>query len=227
MLTIICGEDAVASRQYFYDSLEAYRKKGTGITAIEAGDLTELPHRSGAGLFISETVYTIENLNRSIARKGSKHTLETLQKIANSKTVHLIDWENFISSRELKIGKSGTVKEFKPSNTVFKLLDACYPGNAEYFLTVLHKITDVKNEMFVYLMLVRHMRTVFLTKMTGVPRAASPWQRSKLAAAAKQWDSAKLTGFYQRLLTIDTTLKTGRNFYGIQKSLDILACYYL
>jgi hypothetical protein len=227
MLTIICGEDVVASREFLYSTLEAAKKKGIEVTGIRADDLATLVDQPVVGLFSTETIYTIENLNRSIARKGSKHTIETLQKIANSKTIHLYDWENFISSRELKIAKVGIVKEFKPANNIFQLLDACYPGNAKTFLTVMHNITDVKNEMFVYLMLLRHVRTVFLTKVTGLPHTTNPWQKSKLSAVARQWDGARLTDFYGRLLAIDTSLKTGKNVYGVQRSLDILACYYL
>ncbi len=227
MLTIICGEDTAASRTYYFDTLEAARKKGASVTAVTADELGTLSSRTSANLFAESSVFTIENLNKSVARKGSKVSPELLGQISKDQSVTLIDYEHFISSRELKIAKVGTVREFKPSNNVFKLVDACLPGNAKNFLSILHNITDVKNEMFVYLMLQRHIRSVVLSKVSGVPQSASPWQRSKLASAAKRWETARLIEFYRHLLSIDTSLKTGRNVYGIKRSLDILACYYL
>jgi DNA polymerase III delta subunit len=228
MLTVICGEDSVASFEYFNRLVNDYRSKNWQVQPLATALIPHLlTTAQEPGLFASEIIYTCERLNRSVARRKGDVMMEALTAISRDPTIHLLDWEEGVAAREVKLAAIATMKEFKPSNNVFQLLDACIPRNHLQFLSILNKVTNVKNEMLIYILLQRHVRSLVLTATTGSPGAVAPWARAKLYSQAKQWGSDSLIAFYSKLLDIDTSLKSGRNPYGIKKSLDILACYYL
>jgi hypothetical protein len=228
MLTVICGEDSVASFEHFNSLLNNYRSKQWQVQPLVAAQIPALlTSAREPGLFATDILYTSERLNRAVARRKGDVMMEALTAISKDPTIHLLDWEEGVAAREVKLAGIAQMKEFKPSNNVFQLLDACVPKNHIQFLSILNKITNVKNEMLIYILLQRHVRSLVLTATTGSPGQVAPWARAKLISQSKQWGSDPLIGFYSKLLDIDTSLKSGRNPYGIKKSLDILACYYL
>lgn len=230
MLTIICGEDSAKSREYLQNLLTDFRKKSVGHEYVTKDDLPRLARAEGQSmdLFGNASVYVIENLNKALGRKSAKDTLwNALSLLETNPHVTLIAWERDTAARDLRIGKMGTVKEFKPDSNVFALVETCYPGNLVPFLELLHKVTTPQNEMLVYVLLVRHMRNVLLVALGDPPASLQPWQRGKLAPQARAWQKTALTDFYDKLLAIEVSLKTGKSIYSLRESLEIVACYYL
>lgn len=230
MLTIICGEDSVKSRQYLQSLLSDYRKKAVAPEYISKDDLPRLSRAEAQStdLFGNASVYVIENLNKALGRKSAKDTLwNALAEIEKNPNVILVDWEREVSLRDLRIGKMGAVKEFKPEASVFAFVEACYPGNLNGFLRLMNKVAIPQNEMLIYILLVRHVRNLTLFALGDPPSAIQPWQRGKLAAQAKQWDAKTLTDFYDKLLAIEVSLKTGKSVYTLKESIEVVSCYYL
>lgn len=229
MLIIVCGEDSSSSRQYILDLKKEYAKKQYDTLNVHARDIIETVTKSdlNSSLFSQKIIYFTENLNTYLSRIKNKELLGQFEQIATNKTVEVIDWEDGKSARDLKIAKLGTVKEFKPSSNIFQLLDALAPKNRLRFLSLLESVTKTQDSLFVFTMLSRHARTLLLAKTGSFGSRVQPWQKGKLSAQAKQWDEAKLEGFYQGLFKIDTALKTSATPFDLKKSLDILACYYL
>lgn len=230
MLTIICGEDSVKSREYLQSLISQYKKKSINPQLVGKDDLPKLaqPGVQSMDLFGNESVYVIENLNKILGRKSAKDTWwNALEAIHNNPNVILLDWEKETASRDLRIAKMGTVKEFRPDANVFMFVETCAPGNLERFVTLLDKVATPQNEMLIYILLVRHMRNVLLVALGDAPASLPPWQRGKLAAQAKQWDPKTLTGFYDKLLAIEVSLKTGKSIYSLRESIEIVACYFL
>lgn len=230
MITIVCGEDIVRSREYLLQLEEQFKKKGFGIQKIPALDIQEsLSSLSSApNLFGQSQVFVTELLNRHIARKSSTNVLlNLLEAVSKNKSIELIIWET-VSVRDLKLKNIGTVKEFKPSKNIFQLLDSCYPANFSVFHSLLNDVASPQNEMFVFVMLARHLRTLLSIKLKAVDLSKlPPWQAGKLKSQAAKWPEKALLSFYDGLYRIDASLKTGRNPQGVKNSLDVLACYIL
>ena len=92
------------------------------------------------------------------------------------------------------------------------------------FLKIISESTE---DIFIFIMLARHMRNILITKLgERLPKLMS-WQIAKLSNQAKYWKQENLINFYQGLHRIDVNSKTNRTPYSIKESLDILACYYL
>ena len=229
MLTIICGEDSISSRKYYTDQQRVLKEKDFEIVNVDYHQVLELDETgsSESSLFASKRAYFTQSLNKKVFKKMSEKNEKKIKAIVDSKEIQVCDWEEETSARDLKTIKGAVVKEFKPSQTIFKLLDSCYPGNLQTFLATLQTLTESTEDIFIFIMLARHMRNILSAKMgEKIPKLAS-WQLGKLAGQAKYWDEKNLINFYQGLHRIDINSKTNGTSFSVKKSLDILACYYL
>ncbi len=229
MLFIVCGEDNVASRDYFLELQQEYIEKGNDVRKVAAAELETVLADSSAGpnLFGQQQVFLTENVDKAVSRKKGNKAFELLEKIGRIKDVALLDWEDGVGQRELKIATLGKVKEFKPSTNIFKLLDACYPSNLQSFINLLQSVSTPQNEMFIYIMLRRHFRNLLLVSAKADMPGLQAWQAGKLKRQASLWQTDKLVSFYDRLISLDISLKTGKNAYSLRHSLELLSCYYL
>lgn len=229
MLTIICGEDSIASRNYFTDQQKILKEKNFEVVNIDYHQVLELDETgaSESSLFSTKRIYFTNSLNKKVLKKLNSKTEKKIKEIISSKEVQVYDWEEETSSRDLKSVKGIIVKEFKPSQNIFKLLDSCYPGNLKTFLNNLEILSESTEDIFIFIMLARHMRNILIVKNDEkIPKLMS-WQIAKLSNQAKFWDLKNLTNFYEGLHRIDVNSKTNGTPFSVKKSLDILACYYL
>lgn len=229
MLTIICGEDSKASRNYFFEQKRIARDNEYEIYDIDAKSITEILNwlSDAPSLFSQKKVFFTQSLNKSISKKLNPKFIETVEKIIKDPEIDLFDWEQDVPGRYLKVSKGATVKEFKPSNSIFKLQDYCYPGNIKVFLDSLHELSGNTDDIFTFIMLSRHIRNLMLVKLGKTPPGMFSWAAAKLKNQAAKWETDKLVSFYDNLHKIDVSLKTGSMPYSLSSALDILASYYL
>jgi len=240
MLTIICGEDTVKSREYFTILKKTYLQKGYQIQTIQTSHIEEIQNWLGEsqGLFFDKQAFFIEHLESRIVRsKGRKSTkpkkslVKTLEEeivaLAQNKNIELIDWEEGKQEREIKLKTVAKIKEFKLSTSIFKLQDAFIPGNVSNFIHTLNEIVKFQDEQFIFIMIVRLTRSLILAQDNHFSKTTQSWQQFKLKKQALLWSKSKLRGWYEGLFRIDMTTKSGSNPYGVLKSLEILACHYI
>lgn len=229
MLTIICGEDSIASRNYFIDQQKLLKEKDFEIVNVDYHQLLELDETGGSesSLFALKRAYFTQSLNKKVFKKMSDRNEKKIKAIIASKEIQVFDWEEETSSRDLKSIKGIIVKEFKPDKNIFKLMDSCYPGNLKNFIDTLNTLSESTEDIFIFIMLARHMRNILITKMgEKIPKLMS-WQIGKLTNQARYWEIKNLINFYQGLHRIDVNSKTSGTPFSVKKSLDILVCYYL
>lgn len=229
MLTIICGEDIAASRNYFQSVKVEYRKKGYDIRTVTASEVDDMSRwlAESPMLFSPKVAYFSESVIRSLKRKKSKSAYAQVDEIAKDATVEWFDWENGLTAREITGLKNHRAQEFKPSETIFQYLEKCVPGNLTGFVKSGDMLLETNEEGFLFAMLSKHVRSLITVKVGAPPRTMQAWQAGKLRSQASGWPLDKLVSFYEGLARIDTSLKTSANVHGIKKSVDILACYYL
>ena len=227
MLTIICGEDTVQSRAHFIKLQQEYKAKGYYVEKINPNQIEEIAFSKGNDgmLFNDQKMYTVQNLSSFTARKRSKEFEGVMKSVIDSPLIELLDWEEK-SAREIKI-KAPKIIEFKPPETIFQLQESCYPGNQKQFIFFLRTLAETQEEGFIFTMLTRHIRTVFLAKTKQLPSTVPFWMKQKFESQANKWSNNSLSGFYEGLAKIDVSLKTSNNIYGIKGSIELLSCYYL
>jgi hypothetical protein len=228
MITVICGEDLVASRNYFSDLKNKYRKKNYEIKEIPPSQITEIQKGLGESLslFSEKIIFSVQNLNKLISRKNVT-IIRIIDTLAKNKNIEVIDWEEGIGARNLKFPKTVTIKDFKPSQTIFKLLDSCYPSNKNNFIEQINFLSDKLDDTFIFYMLVKHIRNLLMVKSAEKPTGMLDWQFYKLKKQAAYWSLEKLLLFYENLHKIDVINKTSKNPFSTKHSLDLLAYYLL
>lgn len=229
MLTIVCGEDSTTSRTYYLSLKNVYIKKNYFINEIKSNEIVEIPKWLGSAqmLFNQKRVFFSENIIKNTKGKLSAKFTQILTKISKTSFIELIDWEEDTPSRYLKIKNIGVIKEFKPSETIFKLLDNFYPGNLKKFLRILNIISNSANENFIFIMLSRQVRNLILAKINKLSTSIPSWQKQKLLNQAKFWRLNDLLTFYEALSRLDISTKTSSNPLGLKKAIDILAYHFL
>ncbi len=228
MLVIVCGEDTSAARKYFYELQVNYKEKGYYLENTTPSELVEALKDTGNiyTLFNEKKGYVVDNLTKIISRKTAATIGKQLKIASESPDLLLLDWEMGKPAREITL-KEATIKEFKLPQSIFKLLEECYPGNLASFISLFHKLVETLEADFVFIMLSRHIRQLVLDSQGVLPASIPPWQRAKIHAQSSRWRPAELLGFYGGLARIDQNLKTGNDALGTQKAIDILASFYL
>ncbi len=229
MLIIICGEDSVSSRDYYLKLKGDYQNKGIEVLDVKAAEINEITKSlsDSISLFSQKLVFFTQGLNKKISKRSSPKLFAAAEELAKKKDVQLIDWEEYTTGRELKLTKGVTVKEFKVSESIFKLLDACYPKNLKQFISLLNSLPEKVDDVFIFIMLARHIRNLLMVKLGCTSKSLQSWQAAKLKSQARFWDEEKLSSFYDGLYKIDVRVKTSNNPFSLRKSLDLLACYFL
>lgn len=233
MITIFCGEDTVAARAGYIQSIEKYKKDNVEIISITASSILDIQKglADSLSLFSSQKVFCVENLEKYSFKKSTKAkkdaVYEAIVSLSTDKSVQLLDFEEGKQGRQLKLKDLAKVYESKPSTSIFKLLDDCFPGNKQTFIKSLRTVCESQEEMFIFVMLFRHVRQLVLALTTEAVAKLPPWQKYKILGQAKKWNKEDLINFYSGLIKIEISSKTSSNPYGIVKSLEILACHYL
>ncbi|MFW5703369.1 MAG: hypothetical protein ACOCXQ_00870 [Patescibacteria group bacterium] len=226
MIRIICGEDTIQARKYLQQLKDTYRSKHASIQHVTPKELEEVEKGSATQtLFEDKIIYITEGLIPHLAKKRKKK--EELARLELEDSIFVIDWEGGKSLYTLGIQSSSITKEFKPDTSIFDFLDACLPQNKERFLTMLQKLVATQDEVFIYTLLHRHVRSLIVLKSDPTAVRLSPWQKKKMQGQADRWDISKLLRLYEGLTRIDLAVKTNASPYSISQSIEILACFYL
>ena len=231
MLTIICGEDQITARRFLLSMKDSYKNKGYSLQNVAANDLTEV-YKNSSGvvdLFGQKTVYFVDSLSKQYKGRVKTPYKRTVEAITKDKNIYLIDWEAGKSGYELSTLKrlADSFQEYKPTKNVFQLLDSCYPSNLRNFLSTLNVVLNTQEQMFVYTLLTRHVKKLIMAGDGHFDSKTAPWQKSKLQSQSRLWKLKNIIGFYEGLIKIDISTKSGSGTFDIRDSIEILACYYL
>lgn len=227
MIQIVCGEDSASARAHVSQLQKYYTEKSYLVHEIEPKEIFDIQKEGeySAGLFQEKQVFIVRNLSQYLSR--SRKWSSTVKELSLHKDIYVIDWEDGKSTYELGLKDKKIIKEFKLSSTVFTFLDSCIPGNTTQYISHLHTVLQTQEDMFLYLMLCRHIRSLILARYNSFAERIAPWQKMKLTALAKKWDEKSLLRFYRGLIKIDQTTKTGTSPYTIRQALEMLGAYYL
>ncbi|MCX7956029.1 MAG: hypothetical protein N2593_02925 [Patescibacteria group bacterium] len=228
MLIVICGEDSISAFNYYSLLKKNYKEKNYEIFEINANEIENIDIiNQSSMLFSSKKIFFTKDLNKKISKKINLKINKIVEDIIKEKNIEVIDYEEEIQGRMLKFSKNVIIKEFKPSENIFKLQESIYPGNLKNFIRILNKVSESSDEYFIFNMIVKHIRNLILTKEKIFDKKLKSWQIAKLTTQLLKWDKEKLISFYQGLYKIDLQQKTSSTPYSVKKSLEVLSCYYL
>ncbi len=228
MIIIVCGEDIIVSRNYFLSLINNFRKKKYQIINTPSSQVINqyLELKSHISLFGENLCLTTENFYQKELKKILKKE-SVIKELVSDKNSVILTWEESLGLWEINQKKGFIIKEFKPANNLFKLLDSFYPGNRKEFIENLNLVTHNTDSYFIFNMLIKRVRLLLEIKSGLTANKIQNWQLNKLKKQAKFWTFEKLIKVYLSLFNIELLNKTSSNPFKIKESLEILACYLL
>lgn len=227
MFTLVCGEDSVASWSALIEKKKKLTEKHIEVSEVAPRELEDAIRDGGAvSLFSQQIAYVTTGLVSYLKRKKVKPA-EYFSQLYKNQEIIVLDWENGKSLYEMGLRKEVYIEEYKPSADIFTLLDLCIPGKRKEFLQYLNKVLSLQEEVFVYTMLHRHVRSLLVAATNPTKVAGAPFMVSRIKNQARKWETEKLIKLYEGLTRIDISRKTNASPYTVGQSLEILACYYL
>lgn len=223
-MTIIHGENIIASREKLITLLDKIKESGGEIVKLEAKELSEavLEELFGANdLFGTQKTIVIEGLH-SLPKSKKQKTLIELS--TNSQIHEVILWEKrTLTKTMLKPFSNTQVFEFKASKTLFNWLDMLgTKENETKKLQLLQDAIATDGEYFCFIMLIRQFRLLIQAK-TDSQIAGAPFMITKLKKQAERFTLNQLVGIYSKLLEFDLSQKTSKNLLSVNQWLDLLS----
>jgi hypothetical protein len=160
-------------------------------------------------LFALPKTIVIENL---FSRQKSKIQDALLERIKTYDGEHqLIFWEKKPIGKVLqrRLPPNTQAKEFKIPAIIFKFAESIQPQQKQQALTLLEELLATEAAEYVFVMVVRQVRLMFLL-MGEQTIPGAPWMIGKLKKQASQFTTEQLDTLHTWCYQVDKDQKTGR-----------------
>lgn len=225
MITILHGDDIVASRNYFFD----LKKKAHEPVILNGSDITvtDLTQAlEGTALFQDQKHIFIEELfgKKKTASREFKEIAEYVA--AHSNTASVVIWEQKqLTPATLKLIGSASAKLFKLPQSVFLFVDGLRQENSSQLIELFRQALINTEPELVFYMIVRQYRLLLALSDESIEpideiKKMAPWQKQKLQRQAQVLDIQTLKKHYRKLLEIDQAQKTGTTPLSLPQAID-------
>lgn len=223
MITIIHGDDIVASRKFFNEE----KSKKDNIKSFSGSySLTSIMQAFEGSLFDNEISIYIESLldnKKNTEKEGIINYLSTQKNLGN---VYL--WEDKeIPLKTLQVFKNSQNKVFKLPKLLFTFLDSIKPDDGKQLIILFHTILEQSDPDFVFAMILRQFRLLLaVSEPDSIEeiKRLGPWQITKLKKQSSFFTEKQLLVQYNKLFTIDNKLKTGTLILTLTQAIDFFLC---
>lgn len=223
MVTIIHGDNHVASRNYLLQHLNDKQKVVFNGKTVTLTDLIQAVE--GGELFDYKEEIVIEEL---FFKKKSEVLKKLILFLKDKDDINLTIWEpTELSSKDLGLFKKVNIKAFRLPKNIFLFLDSIGSHNTNA-VRLFHEAQDTQDVEIIFYMLVRQFRLLLAlsepgdkTQIDEVGRLA-PWQRSKLQRQAAKFSKDALKKIYKNIYEIDINHKIGVLPYSLSQAIDFL-----
>lgn len=223
MVTILHGENIVASRNQLVKLLEQAKNNNLNVDRLDAKNLNRAQLETRLvkqDLFGSQRLVVIEGLH-SLPRSAQKKQLIELIKEAD---VDVILWEKRdLTKNMLKQFANAQIKHFKLSNALFAWLDTLRGDkkNLKTQLKKFHQALEQEDAYLCFIMLARQVRLLIQVKEGSRPPGA-PWMINKLEKQSRSFSLKQLLKIHQQLVALDLAHKTSSHNLELAQELDLL-----
>ena len=224
MLTILHGDDIVASRNKLTSVADSFRGYDRLNFVGKNTDITDVIQAFEAqSLFGQKKLILLEEF---LETKDKLLIASLLNHLKKDQAHEVIFWEPKEIKGELLalFPKSVQTFFFKQEQPLFRFLDAIGPGNAKQMISLFHEVIKRESAELVFYMIIRQFRLLLGVTSGGAiseVKRLAPWQKARLERQARQFSSEKLIIFYRKLFQIERETKTGLNALPLSVSLDL------
>lgn len=219
MITIIHGDDIVASRKFLNEE-----KSKAENTKTFSGSylLTDIIQTLEGSLFEGETSVFIENLLGKKKNTEKEEIISYLSK--NASLANMYIWEDTeIPVKTLQVFKTAQNKLFKLPKLLFTFVDSLKPETGKNLIVLFHQLLDQTDADFVFAMIIRQFRLLIaISEDDSIDevKRLSPWQIAKIKKQKLFFTEEQLLLQHNKLFSIDSKLKTGTLSLSLIQAID-------
>ncbi len=224
MLTVIHGENQVASRHKLSDLVAAAKKQNQEIVSLEAEKLDRAKLEStllSNSLFGNSKTLILEGLHSLPKSKKKDEFIDLI----SSASIDIILWEKKLITKTdfKKLPADSAVYEFKITAKLWSLLDhlTSNPKSKNTVLKLFKESVESDGAEFVFLMIVRQIRMLIQVK-ENQPLKMAPFMLAKLSKQAREFTLEKLLELHYKLFEIDQKQKQSTGLLSLEAELDLL-----
>ncbi len=223
MLTILHGENIIASRDKLVELITQAKNKNKTIERLNAEKINPGFLESNLvkqDLFGTERIVVIEELHSLPKSKQKKILIELITK----SEMDVILWEKRkLTPTMTKKFPQAKIFEFKLSKTLFKWLDSLNGDkkNQNQQLLTFRQTLKTDDPQLCLVMLARQIRMLIQVK-DNENMPGSPWMIKKIKKQSQSFNLKQLLKIHHQLLDIDLRQKTSTNNLELDQELDLL-----
>ena len=221
MLTIIHGENVVASRNYLLSQIDQFKKKGQEVLFLDEKNFTpeNLVAALEKDLFGQQKVVVFESFSH-LKPNPKKEATEIIKQHPEG---ILFLWEaKTLPASFFKPFPKGQARLFKPSPILFQFLDALSPKNKQKTIFLLGQALKRRNRFGLFSYATNKRFNFNQRNHEEKVSARQAWQKEKLKKQAQDFSQEELTDFLCQLIWLDYQQKTGQLSYPFEFGLELL-----
>ncbi len=224
MLTVIHGDNQVASRQKLSELIAAAKRQNHDVVSLEAEKLDRAKLEStllSDSLFGGSKILVLEGLH-SLPKSKKKDELIDL---ISSASIDIILWEkkSLTKTDFKKLPSTVTTFEFKITVKLWNFLDQLSPSQTskKTQIKLFRECVTSDGAEFIFAMIARQIRLLIQVKEKQTAKI-NPYTLSKLNKQAQAFSLEKLLEIHKKLYEIDAKQKQSKDLLSLDAELDLL-----
>lgn len=211
MITLIHGDDTLASYQRLSERISQCRHQGLAVITRDASELNTATLRQEAGatdLFGARSCLVIKGLLSGPKSKQKETVIAALQELDHSEL--LLYEPKKLTDSLLKQLPQAKVETLNVNPVIFKFLDSLRPGNIGPILRGWTQLLGLGHQPdYVFAMITRQIRLLIQAKSGPSYLTLSAYPKRLITAQAGYFTLAHLLNLHGHLYQADKRLKTG------------------
>jgi len=220
MLTLLHGENIVASRQVLRSMIDTAQEAQAHVTQLDQktttlGSVQQALHQDD--FFGQSNLLVIENLH---AGPTSVQRKQIIAEVVDAEQ-DIILWEQKkLTATQLKKFPQAKQQVFNLSKFVFSWLETLGAQNNEAKgLKLLHQAVAQESSELCFFLLIRQVRLLLQAK-DGETLAVAPFQKSRFISQSQRFTLRQLLALHQSLLQTDLAIKSSQLLLPLQLVLE-------
>jgi len=218
-ITVLYGEDVVASRVRFGKIIDGVKKRGWDVVHVNQKESVR-DQLSSQMLIDSGSLYVMEDVT-----KIGGSDWEWVK--ATHLDLNLLIWQKGagIAGLRKNLPKETRYEIFEVPKHIFKFCETVWPGNGNVAIKLFHEVVKTESVEFVLAVLARQLRDLWIVKNNPKNSSYPSWKLSKLRALSGKYEAQELKKIINDLAKADIEAKTGG--MDLVTSLDLILLTHL
>lgn len=222
MLHLFHGDQTELSRKELTKLREQF--KSYEIITLDGSTLSTTTFKQAtesSSMFNKKKLVIVEKMLSKLDKKDKDKLAKILKDL--SVDTELVFWEDKELSKTTvsMLPKNCDIAVFKPDKSIFEFVESIKPDNTIHTLNLYETSLSQETPEFIFVMLVRQIRLLIMSKELGKNISLSPWQASKFSRQSQNFTLTQLFSYYQQLLEIDVKIKTGSTPFNLKKEIEL------